>query len=192
LEQKSCRGQIAKIPRSGSGGVSSPQLQQAGEADGWGQRRGRGAGVAKLTCKHERRSTPGAFQEEVVTMGRRRRARAMEKEPGRAGVCTRCASSARTWRRWGRPLEVAGELAGVKACGRNVRPHGEHGNQEANQGEMRTRRCAGVPGSSKRGRCGRRRSTMAGIGAGARRRRGRIGENKEERGRLGSIPCSMR
>jgi hypothetical protein len=34
---------------------------------------------------------------------------------------------------------------------------------EANQGDMRSRRCAGVPGSSRRGRCGRRRSTVAGI-----------------------------
>jgi hypothetical protein len=37
------------------------------------------------------------------------------------------------------------------------------GNPEANQGEMRSRRCAGVPGSSRRGRCGWRRSTVAGI-----------------------------
>jgi hypothetical protein len=79
-------------------------------------------------------------------------------------------------RRRRRRLEVAGELAGVEACSGNVRSHGEHGNQEAKQGEMRTRRCARVPGTRRRARFGRRLTDGARDNDFVRQRRRRIGE----------------
>jgi hypothetical protein len=58
----------------------------------------------------------------------------LQRAPGCARGRVRFVSSSQTvWRRR-RRLEVAGELAGVEACGGNVRPHGEHGNQEPKQG----------------------------------------------------------
>jgi hypothetical protein len=58
---------------------------------------------------------------------------------------------------------ATGELAGVEACCGNVRPHGEHGNQEARDETRMSRTRESSPGAQWCAQKGRRRSTVAEI-----------------------------